>query len=132
MPMMSTTPSIPPSARSGVVEHALHVGAVVRVAGERCRVDLTGDVGGEVGVLVDARQSRADRCQRVRRLATDALAGAEHHEAPAVEAQEPRIVGDRGVVGAGHEWTPRGGDQGRRYPGSRRRRSGCPGCRGLT
>ena len=48
--------------------------------------------------------SRApDRRERVRRLATDPLPRAEHDEALPVEAQQPRIVGDRGVVGAGHD-----------------------------
>ena len=41
--------------------------------------------------------------ERVRRLATDPLTRAEHDEALAVEAQQPRIVGDGGVVGTGHD-----------------------------
>ena len=64
--------------------------------------DLGADVGGEVGFLVDAREPCADRRERVRRLAADALAGAEHDEAPAVEPQQPGIVGDGRVVGSGH------------------------------
>ena len=46
------------------------------------------------GSLVDAREPRADRRERVRRLAADALAGAEHDEAATVEPQQAGIVGD--------------------------------------
>src|SRR5262249_40799113 len=66
------------------------------------RVHLGGDVAGEVGVLVDAGQARADRGEGVRRLPADALAGPEHEEATTVEAQETGVVGDGGLVGAGH------------------------------
>ena len=65
-------------------------------------VHLGGDVGGEVGVLVDAGEAGPDRGERVRRLPADALAGPEHDEATAVEAQQTGVVGDGGVVGAGH------------------------------
>ena len=103
MPMMSTTPSMPPSACAGVVEHALHVGAVERIAAQRSAADLRGDVGGEVGILVDAHQARAHRRERVRRLAADALTRAEHDEPAAVEPEQAGIVGDGRVVGAGHD-----------------------------
>ena len=50
----------PAERAAGVVEQALHVGAVERVAARAAMPsDLGGDVGGEVGVLVDAREPRA-------------------------------------------------------------------------
>ena len=84
-------------------EHPLGIGALVRVARDRDAVDLAGDVGREVAVDVDAGDARTDRRQRVRRLTADALTGAEHDEAAAVEPQEPRVVGNDRVVGAGHD-----------------------------
>ena len=85
-----------------VPEHALDVVPFVRVTRDRDAVDLGRDVGGEVGLDVDARDARAHRREGVRRLAADALAGAEHHEAAPVEPQQPRVVGHERVVGAGH------------------------------
>ncbi len=43
--------------------------------------------------------------ERVTRLATDAGTGADDHDPPAVEAQQPGVVGDDGVVDAGHDAT---------------------------
>ena len=86
----------------GIGEQQLDVGTVDGVAREADAVDFGGDVGREVGIDVDDREPRPHGRERVRRLAPDPLPRAEHDEALAVEAQQPRIVGDGGVVGSGH------------------------------
>ena len=85
-----------------VVEQLLHVVALGRVARVRHTTDLRRDVDREVRVDVDAHQPGAGRRQRVRRLSADPLPGADDHEAAAVEPQQPRVVGDGGVVAARH------------------------------
>ena len=99
--MMSTTPSIPPSCASASAKRR-RVLALGRVARPRDAADLGGDVGREPFVLVDAEQPRTHRRQRVRRLAADALPGADHHEPATVEPELSGVVGYLGVVGAGH------------------------------
>src|SRR5437667_181863 len=60
--------------------------ALRRVARPGGAVHLLGHVGRQALVLVDAERAGADRRQRVRRLAADALTGADDHEAAVVEA----------------------------------------------
>ena len=64
--------------------------------------DLVGDVVGQAGVDVDAHEASTVRGERVRRLATDALARADHHEATAVEPEPVGVIGYGGVVEPGH------------------------------
>ena len=84
-------------------EQALGVAPHRCVTRARDAADLSRDLGGQVGVDVDAEHRRAEGRERVRRLTADPVARTHHHEAAAVETQPPRVVGDRAVVGAGHE-----------------------------
>jgi hypothetical protein len=95
---------VDPSERgTAVSEESGDVRAIRGVTDPRDTTNLCSDVGSQVGVHVDTDGSRAGCGKGVRGLTADALAGTDDDEAPAVEPQQRGEIGDRSVVGAGHE-----------------------------
>ena len=92
----------------GGVEHGGGPGPVGGVAGPAHAVDLGGDVVGPVLLDVHAEDLRPLLGQGVGGLAADALAGADDHEALAVQAEQVGVVRNSGVIGTRH-----GADHGR-------------------
>ncbi len=104
IPTMSTMVSSRPNSSRASRSVGSTCGAVADVRGRGHAVDLARDVGGRVGVGVEAPHLRTALGERVRDLTADPLARSGHDDPAAVEPEEPGVVGDRRGVE-----TPRGG-----------------------
>ena len=82
-----------------VLEHARRVVPAGRVAVPRDATDLLGHSRRALGLDVDAADPGPDGRERVRGLATDPLAGADHEHPATVEPQQIGIGRDRRRVG---------------------------------